>query len=92
MFRDIEGFAAVAYAGKKGAEDAADRIKKAVSQVKNEMLMGESYKAATMSIRADYGKNADKTVQAVNALTAVSEKIRAATEKTANALEGVKDL
>jgi hypothetical protein len=84
--------AAVAYAGKEGAEDAADRIKKAVAQVKNEMLMGESYKAATMSIRADYGKNADKTVQAVNALTAVSEKIRAATEKTANALEGVKDL
>jgi hypothetical protein len=84
--------AAVAYAGKDGAKDAADRIKKAVSQVKNEMLMGESYKAATMSIRADYGKNADRTVQAVNALTAVSEKIRAATEKTANALEGVKDL
>ena len=81
--------AAVAYAGKKGAEDAADRIHKAVAQVKNEMLMGESYKAATMSIRADYGKNADKTVQAVNALTAVSEKIRAATEKTANAMEGV---
>jgi hypothetical protein len=42
-----------------------------------------------MSIRADYGKNADKTVQAVNALTAVSEKIRAATEKTAAAMEGV---
>jgi hypothetical protein len=83
------GSAAVAYAGKDGAEDAADRIKKAVSQVKNEMLMGESYKAATMSIRADYGKNADKTVQAVNALTAVSEKIRAATEKTAAAMEGV---
>ena len=82
--------AAVSYAGKKGAEDAADRIKKAVAQVKNEMLMGESYKAATMSIRADYGKNADKTVQAVNALTAVSEKIRAATEKTAAAMEGVK--
>lgn len=81
--------AAVAYAGKKGAEDAADRIHKAVAQVKNEMLMGESYKAATMSIRADYGKNADKTVQAVNALTAVSEKIRAATEKTAKAMEGV---
>lgn len=83
------GSAAVAYAGKDGAEDAADKIKKAVSQVKNEMLMGESYKAATMSIRADYGKNADKTVQAVNALTAVSEKIRAATEKTAAAMEGV---
>jgi hypothetical protein len=83
------GSAAVAYAGKDGAEDAADKIKKAVAQVKNEMLMGESYKAATMSIRADYGKNADKTVQAVNALTAVSEKIRAATEKTAVAMEGV---
>lgn len=81
--------AAVAYAGKDGAKDAADRIHKAVAQVKNEMLMGESYKAATMSIRADYGKNADKTVQAVNALTAVSEKIRAATEKTAKAMEGV---
>lgn len=81
--------AAVAYAGKDGAKDAADRIHKAVAQVKNEMLMGESYKAATMSIRADYGRNADKTVQAVNALTAVSEKIRAATEKTANAMEGV---
>lgn len=81
--------AAVAYAGKDGAKDAADRIHKAVAQVKNEMLMGESYKAATMSIRADYGRNADKTVQAVNALTAVSEKIRAATEKTAKAMEGV---
>lgn len=83
------GSAAVSNAGKKGAEDAAERIHKAVAEVKNEMLMGESYKAATMSIRADYGKNADKTVQAVNALTAVSEKILAESKKTAKAMEGV---
>lgn len=83
------GKAAVAYAGKSGAEDAAEKIKTAMSQAKNEMVMGESYRAATMSIRADYGKSTDKTVAAVNALKAVSEKIRAATEKTAEAVGGV---
>jgi hypothetical protein len=86
------GSAAVGYAGGKAAEDASEKIKSAMSAAKNEMLLGGSYRAATMSLRVDYGKGQDKTVQAVNALTAVSEKIRAATEKTANALEGVEDL
>lgn len=83
------GAAATGYAAKDGAEDAAEKIKTAMSQAKNEMVMGESYRAATMSIRADYGKGTDKTVAAVNALKAVSEKIRAATEKTAEAVGGV---
>ena len=81
--------AAVGFAGTESAKDAADKIKTVMQQAKNEMVMGESYRAATMSIRADYGKNADKTVQAVNALKAVSEKIQAATEKTAAAWDNM---
>ena len=55
-----------------------------MKSVKNDFIQAGSYRAASMSLRADYGKDADKTVKAVNAVKAVNEKIAAAAEKVAN--------
>ena len=82
--------AAVAVTAKDAADDTAEKVQTAMKNVRSEFIQGGSYKAATMSLRADYGKNSDKTVRAVNAVKAVNEKIAAATEKTAAAMDDIK--
>ena len=78
--------AAVGTAAVESAEDTAGKVREAMKAAKSEFMDAGSYKAATMSIRADYGKSADKTVRAVNAVKAVNEKIQKATEATAKML------
>lgn len=83
------GQAAVATVATEAAEDTAEKVQRAVKAVKSEFIDASSYKAASMAIRADYGKGESKTVGAVNAVKRVNEKIAAATEKTAAALENM---
>lgn len=83
------GKAAVATTAAEAAGDTAEKIGKAVKAMKAEFVDASSYKAATMAIRADYGKGESKTVGAVNAVKKVNEKIAAATEKTAAALADI---
>lgn len=86
------GKAAVATVAQQSADDTADKVREAVKSVKNDFVDAGSYRAASMSLRADYGKDTDKTVKAVNAVKAVNEKIAAAAEKIAGnmpVIEGV---
>lgn len=73
--------AAVATVAQESADDTTDKVREAMKSVKNDFVDAGSYRAASMSLRADYGKDADKTVKAVNAVKAVNEKIAAAAEK-----------
>jgi hypothetical protein len=82
--------AAVATVAKESAENTTDKVREAVKSVKNDFIQAGSYRAASMSLRADYGKDADKTVKAVNAVKAVNEKIAAAAEKVANNMPIIK--
>ncbi len=70
------------------ARNTAEKIQNAVRSARNELVMAGSYRAATFALNPTYGKS--KTVAAVNAVKSVNEKIRAATERTAAALEGIK--
>lgn len=83
------GKAAVGIAGKGAADETAKQIQSAVRAAKTDLLTADTYRAATMSIRADYGKGEDKTVRAVNAVKSVNEKIQKATESTAAALSNL---
>lgn len=84
--------AAVGTVARESAEDTAGKVREAMKAAKSEFMDAGSYKAATMSIRSDYGKSSDKTVKSVNAVKAVNEKIAAAAEKIAGnmpVIEGV---
>lgn len=78
--------AAVSLSANDAADETAGKISAAARAAKNDFVSGESYKAATMSIRADYGKNAEKTVKAVDRVRGVVEKISHIQEKIANTL------
>lgn len=81
--------AAVGTVARESAEDTAGKVREAMKAAKSEFMDAGSYKAATMSIRSDYGKSADKTVRVLNAVKAVNEKIQKATEATATALANI---
>lgn len=80
--------AAVSFAATDAAGETAEKIEKAMKSVRNELVNGGTYKAATMSLRADYAKGEDKVVKSVNALKGVVEKINATTNKFNNAILG----
>ncbi len=82
-FGEAYSNAAITAVAKEGKKQLGD-IQKAS---RSDLVRAESYKAATMTLRADYG--GDKTVKAVDALKAVNEKIRKACETTADALGNV---
>ena len=69
------GKSAVTAAAEGSAGDTAEKIGRAVKAMKAEFVDASSYKAATMSIRADYGKGESKTVGAVNGVKKVNEKM-----------------
>ena len=81
--------ATVSMSAKQGADETAGQIERAVRATRTDFLTADTYRAATMSIRADYGKGEDKTVRAVNAVKSVNEKIQRATESTAAALSNL---
>jgi len=81
--------AAVTMSARQGADETAGQIERAVRATRTDLLTADTYRAATMSIRADYGKGEDKTVRAVNAVKSVNEKIQKATESTAAALSNL---
>lgn len=78
--------AAVSLSASNAAGETAGKISDAARAAKNDFIAGDSYKAATMSIRADYGKNAEKTVKAVDRVRGVVEKISNIQEKIGNAI------
>ena len=82
------GQAAVAVTAQDAAKDTAEKIGQATASARNELMLGGSYKAATMSLRGDYGKGKE-TVRAINAVKSVNEKILEASERTATALDGI---
>lgn len=87
------GKAAVGISANVAATETAQQVERAARAAqKNEFLTADTYRAATMSIRADYGKGEDKTVRAVNAVKSVNEKIQKATESTAAALQNLEVL
>jgi hypothetical protein len=79
-FGEAYSSAAITAVAKEGGKQL-NSIQKAS---RADVIRGESYKAATMTMRADYG--GDKTVKAVDALKAVNEKIRKACETTADVM------
>jgi len=83
------GSAAVGFTSSKAAGETAEKIQTAMRQARNEFMKEGSYKAATLSMRADYGSSADKQVKAVNAVKSVNEKIQKAAEKTAEAISEI---
>lgn len=82
------GSAAVGFAATDAADETAEKIQKAMKAVRNELVSGGTYKAATLSMRADYAKGEDKTVKSVNAVKSVVEKINSTNSKIAAALAG----
>lgn len=81
------GSAAVGFAATDAATDTADKIDTAVRKARNELLLGGSYKAATMSINSEYGKGEkDKVVKSVDRVRSFVEKIASVNGKIASAL------
>ena len=78
--------AAVIVSAKDAADDTAGAVQSAMKNARNEFLQGGSYKAATMSLRADYGNTADKTVKAVDRVRQVEEKIAGYVDKMSGSL------
>ena len=79
------GKAAVSTAAGEAADNTAAKVQEAVKKAKQEFIGGETYKAATMSIRADYGKG-DKSVKAVDRVRSVVEKLSSTNAKIAAAM------
>ena len=77
--------AAVSTAASDAADDTAAKVQDAVKKAKQEFIGGETYKAATMSIRADYGKG-DKSVKAVDRVRSVVEKLNGTAAKISAAM------
>lgn len=87
------GKAAVSVSANAAAEKTAEQVQTAAKAAAHtDLLQANTYRAATMSLRADYGKGEDKTVRAVNGVKSVNEKIQKATEQTAAALQGLEVL
>ena len=80
------GSAAVTMAAQEGAEETAQQVGRAVRAARADFLSADTYRAATMSIRADYGKGEDKTVKAIDRVKSINEKIQSACEGTEAAL------
>lgn len=78
--------AAVSIAANNMAEDTGEKVKEAAKAAKADFLSADTYRAATMSIRADYGKGEDKTVKAIDRVKSINEKIQSACEGTEAAL------
>lgn len=78
--------AAISGVAASSAADAAENVRSAIKAVKAEFVDASSYKAATMSIRADYGRGEAKTVNAVNAVKRVTEKMSGVIEKIGNSV------
>lgn len=94
LVKAAKGAAAISSAAVKttageAADNTATKIEKAARAMRNEFTTADSYRAATMSIRADYAKGEDKTIKAVNAVKTVNEKIQKACESTAASLAEV---
>ncbi len=70
-------------------DEASDKVKKAAKAASNELVHAGSYRAATFSLAAGYGRGEDRTVAAVKGIKAVNEKIKLASERTANFLESL---
>ena len=83
------GAAAVSIAAGAAAKETTDEVKSAVRAAKTDFLSGDTYRAATMSIRADYAKGEDRTVKAIDRVKSINEKIQKACEDTASALANV---
>ena len=80
------GSAAVGISANEAADKTSNRIREAVRAAKTDFLSGDTYRAATMSIRADYAKGEDRTVKAIDRVKSINEKIRSACEGTEAAL------
>ena len=80
------GSKAAASLAASAAEDTAEQIGNAAKAAKADFMTADTYRAATMSIRADYGKNESKTVKAIDRVKSINEKIKSATESSAAAL------
>jgi flagellar capping protein FliD len=74
-------------AANAAATETAEQIETAAkTAAKAEFMTADTYRAATMSIRADYGKGESKTVKAIDRVKSINEKIKSATESSAAAL------
>ena len=81
------GSAAVSISANAAATETAEQIETAAkTAAKAEFMTADTYRAATMSIRADYGKGESKTVKAIDRVKSINEKIKSATESSAAAL------
>ena len=80
------GSAAVGRLSGRAAGDTANKIADAVKRAKQEFIGGETYKAATMSIRADYAKG-DKTVKAIDRLRGIAETMSGTLIKMNNSMD-----
>lgn len=87
------GSAAVSISANAAATETAEQIETAAkTAAKAEFMTADTYRAATMSIRADYGKGESKTVKAIDRVKSINEKIQKACEDTASALTNIKEV
>lgn len=82
------GSAAVATASDDAAKKTGESVREAVAKMRNEFMTADTYKAATLSLRADYGS--DRVVRGLNAIRGVNERNAATAERIATALANIK--
>lgn len=84
------GQAAVSVSANAAAKKTAEQIQTAAKAAQStELLTADTYRAATMSIRADYGSGESKTVRAIDKVKSVNEKIQKACETSATAISAL---
>lgn len=81
------GSAAVATASDDAAKKTGESVREAVAKMRNEFMTADTYKAATLSLRADYGS--DRVVRGLNAIRGVNERNAATAERIATALANI---
>lgn len=82
--------AAISSSANGAAGDTVNKVKEAAQAVKAEFMQGGSYKAATMSIRADYGRGTDKVVKAIDKTNSYLAKMAQMDQRLMSAMESMR--
>lgn len=82
------GSAAVAAVSDDAAKKTGESVREAVAKMKNEFMTADTYKAATLNLRPDYG-GSDRVVRGLNAIKGVNERNAATAERIATALANI---
>lgn len=82
------GSAAVATVSDDAAKKTGESVREAVAKMRNEFMTADTYKAATLNLRPDYG-GSERVVRGLNAIRGVNERNAATAERIAAALANI---